>query len=97
MKMTNKHTKGPFHRNIAPAKKYNTIYAGQNTHVAYLATTGLSDEEVEGNANLFAAAPQLLEALENAKGLWAFQSTDASQKQWLKDTEVAIKAAQCET
>ena len=57
-----KHTQGPWHRNIKPATKYNTIFAGQNTHVARLATQGLTPEEVEANCNLIAAAPDLLEA-----------------------------------
>ena len=57
------HTLGPWHRNIAPATKYNTIFAGRNTHVARLAIDGLSADEVEANCNLIAAAPDLLAAL----------------------------------
>lgn len=57
------HTPGPWHRNIKPARKYIIIFAGDNTHVAGLCTSGLTDEEIEGNCNLIAAAPQLLEAL----------------------------------
>ena len=57
------YTPGPWSRNIPPAKKYATVWSGRNTHVAYVATCGLSDEEVEGNINLIAAAPELLEAL----------------------------------
>lgn len=59
-----KHTPGPWHRNIAPATKYNTIFAGKNTHVARLAVDGLSADEVEANCNLIAAAPDLLAALQ---------------------------------
>ena len=33
------HTKGPWHRNISPATKYTTIFAGRNTHVARVAWT----------------------------------------------------------
>ena len=58
-----KHTPGPWHRNITPATKYNTIFAGRNTHVARLAVDGLSADEVEANCNLIAAAPDLLAAL----------------------------------
>lgn len=65
--MTQNHTQGPWHRNIKPATKYNTIYAGRNTHVAHLETTGLDSEEVEANANLIAAAPELLDALNELK------------------------------
>jgi hypothetical protein len=59
------HTPGPWHRNIKPARKYSTIFAGQNTHVAHLATEGLRDEELEANCKLIAAAPELLDALIN--------------------------------
>lgn len=59
-----RHTKGPWHRNIAPAAKYSTIFAGRNEHVAAIhhAKTG---DEAEANHNLMVAAPELLEALEN--------------------------------
>lgn len=57
------HTPGPWNRNIKPARKYNTIYAGRNTHVAHLATSDLSDEEIESNCALITTAPELLEAL----------------------------------
>ena len=60
------HTPGPWHRNIAPATKYSTIYAGRNTHICHLANGGLTELEVESNCNLIAAAPELLEALERA-------------------------------
>ena len=55
-----KHTPGPWHRNIPPASKYVTIFAGRNTHVCHLAP---ENEEVEANCNLIASAPELLAAL----------------------------------
>lgn len=59
------HTKGPWHRNVPPATKYTTIFAGRNTHVARVVTDGgLAPEEVEANCDLIAAAPELLNALE---------------------------------
>ena len=59
------HTKGPWHRNVPPATKYTTIFAGRNTHVARVVTDGgLTPEEVEANCDLIAAAPELLKALE---------------------------------
>ena len=64
--MATEHTSGPWGRNIKPARKYSTIYAGRNTHVAHLETNGLADAEIEANANLIAAAPELLEACEAA-------------------------------
>lgn len=57
------HTPGPWHRNIKPARKYNTIAAGRNTHVAHLVVNGLTDAEIEANCNLITAAPELLAAL----------------------------------
>lgn len=63
--MNAKHTPGPWHRNIKPAKKYGVIFAGSNTHVAVLRTDGLTDNEIEGNCNLIAAAPELLAALKD--------------------------------
>ena len=59
-------TKGPWSRNIKPARKYNTIFAGRNTHVCHLTVTGLTDEEIEGNCDLIKAAPTLYDALEFA-------------------------------
>ena len=60
-----KHTPGPWSRNIKPAKKYNTIFAGRNTHVCRLDVIGLTDEEIEGNCDLITAAPEMLEALDS--------------------------------
>ena len=60
-----KHTPGPWSRNIKPAKKYNTIFAGRNTHVCHLTVTGLTDEEIEANRDLIRAAPEMLEALDS--------------------------------
>lgn len=58
-----KHTPGPWHRNISPATKYPTVFAGRNTHVAVV-NTQLDAAEVEANCDLIAAAPELLEACE---------------------------------
>ena len=57
------HTPGPWSRNIKPARKYNTVFAGRNTHIAHLSTAGLTDIEIEGNCDLIRAAPELLAAL----------------------------------
>ena len=64
--MSTNHTPGPWARNIKPATKYNTIFAGRNTHVARLEVYGLDPAEVEANCDLIAAAPDLLAALEAA-------------------------------
>lgn len=63
------HTPGPWHRNIKPARHYSTIFAGRCTHVARLATDGLTDGEIEANCNLIAAAPELLAALRAVAGI----------------------------
>ena len=58
------HTPGPWHRNIKPATKYPILFAGRNTHVLRIETSGLDPETVEANLCLAMAAPDLLEALE---------------------------------
>lgn len=63
------YTRGPWHRNIKPARKYNVIFAGRNTHVASLSTSGLTPEEIEANCDLIKAAPQLYESLQLLLGL----------------------------
>ena len=60
---TSKHTPGPWHRNIKPASKYTTVWAGRNTHVAYVHTGTLPEEQIEANAHLIAAAPAMYEAI----------------------------------
>lgn len=60
--METKFTKGPWGRNIKPATKYNTVYAGRNTHVCHLATAGLQPDEVEANCTLITAAPDMFGA-----------------------------------
>lgn len=39
------------------------IYAGRDTDIAQLVTRDIADDEAEANADLIAAAPELLEAL----------------------------------
>lgn len=56
------YTQGGWNRNIPPASKYNTIYAGRNTHICRLEVRGLPESEIEANCNLIVAAPDLLEA-----------------------------------
>ncbi len=71
------HTPGPWHRNIKPARKYVTIFAGRNTHICHLSTDGLTDTEIEANCNLITAAPELLTALKLMMG-WNCESDDAT-------------------
>lgn len=66
------HTPGPWSRNIPPASQYPVIFSGRNTHVAQVITRGCPVDQVEANANLIAAAPELLAMLElmNAEYDW---------------------------
>lgn len=57
------HTPGPWHRNIKPATKYTTVWAGKNIHIAHISPSFITPEEAEANISLIAAAPDLLEAL----------------------------------
>lgn len=97
------HTKGPWGRNIKPATKYSTIYAGDapnHVHICHLATNGLTPEEIEGNCNLITAAPKLLEALEIAYNMACAGSanigTPPDDKAALEKIRVIIAAAKGE-
>lgn len=57
------HTPGPWHRNIKPARKYSTVFAGRNTHVVRVVSEGLNDDEIEANCDLVVAAPEMLDTL----------------------------------
>jgi len=59
-----KHTPGPWHRNIPADGKYPTVFAGRNQHVA-VASQQKDSAETEANISLIAAAPDLLEALQD--------------------------------
>lgn len=67
--MSAQHTPGPWHRNVAPATKYTTVWSGRNKHVARVVVDGLSPEEVEANICLIAAAPDLMAALAMARSI----------------------------
>ncbi len=58
-----KFTEGPWGRNIKPARKYGTIYAGRNTHVCQLISQGIPDDELEANADLIAVAPEMFDII----------------------------------
>lgn len=63
MKIKTSHTPGPWHRNVPPATKYNTVFAGRNTHVCHMTVIGLPAEQVEANCDLIATAPEMLDLL----------------------------------
>lgn len=67
-----KHTGKTWHRNIKPARKYAVVFADANTHVAQVLSNGLTDDEIEANCNLIAAAPELFDALQNL--VWRYEN-----------------------
>lgn len=95
------HTPGGWNRNIKPASKYNVIYAGRNTHVAALSTSGLSEEEIEANCNLIAAAPDLLAECKRAQDELASALRDGREhfdyemlNRWYNGVTAAINKAE---
>lgn len=87
-----RHTPGPWHRNIPPASKYSTIFSGHRgiaTHVAHVATKGLSEEEIEANANLIIAAPDLLAA---CKAVIKLQTSKTPQAKPYKTWSMVLDA-----
>jgi len=96
-----KHTTGGWARNIKPATKYNCIYAGRNTPVAYLATD-LPHDEVEANCSLIAAAPDMLVALKaivdlQGKAAGGFPLSEDENRAWAlanHNARAAIAAAE---
>lgn len=88
------HTAGPWHRNIQPASKYPTVFAGRSTHVASVATVGISAREIEANCDLIAAAPALLANLTNLVGLAEMRPGKLHEyKAAIADARAAIAAA----
>jgi len=86
--MEAKHTAGPWQRNIRPATKYPTVFAGRNTHVAHVVTNRLSAEEVEANLALIVAAPEMFALLQEA-----IESPSEFETEWNKAARAAIKKA----
>lgn len=97
--MTSSHTKGGWNRNIKPASKYPTIFAGRCTHVAYIATRGITDEEAEGNINLIVAAPDLLDVammIVDANASYKYEHAMKIPTEFLDRIKKAIKKARGE-
>lgn len=93
--MTQKHTPGPWHRNIKPATKYNTIFAGRNTHVTRLAVEGKSEDEVEANCALIVAAPCLFAALREIVAAVEVGEVDgySPSGDWFREAKAALAKA----
>jgi hypothetical protein len=94
---TTTHTKGPWGRNIPPASKYNTIYAGNapnHVHVCHLSTSGLSNEEIEGNYNLITAAPQLLALLKRINEVFYVSGKRKDMIEVMSETKPLIRMAE---
>ncbi len=89
--MSAKHTPGPWHRNIKPARKYPIVFAGRSTHVAQVCSVS-NDEETEANCNLIAAAPELLEALRECERFFT-HDPNLARDGWMNDALRAVHAA----
>lgn len=94
------HTSGPWHRNIKPARKYPTVFAGRNTHIAVMQSISLTDEEIEANTNLVMASPDLYAALKRWQtfarnnGWTDADHHDADGTGWITATDAAIAKAE---
>jgi hypothetical protein len=64
------HSPGPWHRNIAPARKYVVVWSGRNKHVAKLITDGLSEDALADFEHELEHAPQI---------------TAEDRRQWARD------------
>lgn len=69
--MADKHTPGPWHRNIRARGKYPVVFSGRNKHVTVVCQQRNPDE-TEANIDLVAAAPELLDDLREAWNLVMF-------------------------
>lgn len=102
--MSAQHTPGPWHRNIPPASKYPTVWAGRNTHVAAISPgaprrsgngCSMSEEEQEANINLIAAAPEILAALKVMVEAYGEAEVDAAdQPSMVREAMRAIAKAE---
>lgn len=75
-----RHTPGPWSRNIAPASRYPTVFAGRNTHVAIVTSRGLPESEIEANCDLIAAAPTMLATLKRIRDEWTALDEEAMRE-----------------
>ena len=95
--MSTQHTPGPWKvkdtsRPSEHTSRLSIVLASGSAIIAYPAN-GWPPNEMAANARLIAAAPELLEALQNAGALWAYSSTDAPQQAWLAQARAAIAKA----
>ena len=72
--MTTKFTQGPF--SVAETRhKYDIVIRGpKNEPIALVLIAGFSKKEGAANASLLAAAPDLLDALQDVDALWMHHS-----------------------
>ncbi len=91
--MTSQHTPGPWSRNIKPATKYPTLFAGRNTHICTVSVSGLPPETVEANMLLIRAAPDMLAALVEAQEALDVLADDAADAGLAAKAEAAADLA----
>lgn len=94
-----KHTRGPWGRNIKPASKYNTIYAGDapnHVHICHLNTRGLSAEEIEANCDLITAAPLMYDLLAEINEVFYTTNSTAKLRGVMSKTKLLLRHARGE-
>lgn len=90
-------------RNIAPAAKYVTIFAGRNHHVCALKTEGWTAEQLEVHADLIASAPALsaevsrLKEYETAAGMLAIEKAELRRQRDALSTTLRDLLEMCES
>ena len=71
-------------RNIPPATKYSTIFAGRNTHILHLAS-GHSPEDTEVLANVMTQVPQMVALIQGmVEGEDRHALTANAQRIWIE-------------
>lgn len=87
--MENKHTPGPWYRNIHANGKYPIVFAGRNQHIA-VAKQQNDGAETEANIDLIAAAPDMFEVI---KELYEYGMSSGIKGQWFPKVEAAYLKA----
>lgn len=83
-----KATPGSWSRNIPPASKYPTIFAGRNTHVCAVTP---SNKQVEGNCDLIAAVPEMAQLIADQAARIAELERDAARLTHLEDEDLQVR------
>lgn len=98
MSMKTKHTKGPWKKHLTGIP-HTMIILNEEKHIATLEVNGIKQDEVEANARLIAAAPEMLEALEEFLDITLGSSYDpnSATDRAVKKAEAVLKKARGES